>query len=157
MHTHEGDTLSAKPKVAKSKVSNQHQLAPTQNTGPSKQGNPQGQTRGGYKNNNNLGSRQGQNNDGYYSQNNFRDSAQSPVVEAHEAEVENHRTIIIQMIKAKILKGTVLKEEGVVIKIEARDVVTTHNKGSNKHIPKITSHLKAYTLIWLHHLCPHRI
>ena len=74
MHTHEGDTSSAKPKVAKSKVSNQHQLAPTQNTGPSKPGNPQGPTRGGYKNNNNPGSRQGQNNDGYYHQNNFRDS-----------------------------------------------------------------------------------
>ena len=42
MHTHEGDTLGAKPKVAKSKVTNQQQLAPTQNTGPSKQGNPQG-------------------------------------------------------------------------------------------------------------------
>ena len=74
MHTHEGDTQGAKPKVAKSKVTNQHQLAPTQNTGPSKQGNPQGQNRGGYKGNNNPGSRQGQNNDGYYHQNNFRDS-----------------------------------------------------------------------------------
>ena len=74
MHTHKGDTSSAKPKVAKSKVSNQHQLAPTQNTGPSKPGNPQGQTRGGYKYNNNPGSLQGQNNDGYYRQNNFRDS-----------------------------------------------------------------------------------
>ena len=40
MHTHEGDTPGAKPKVTKSKVTNQHQLAPTQNTGPSKQGNP---------------------------------------------------------------------------------------------------------------------
>ena len=74
MHTHEGDTPGAKPKVTKSKVTNQHQLAPTQNTGPSKQGNPQGQNRGGYKGNNNPGSRQGQNNDGYYHQNNFRDS-----------------------------------------------------------------------------------
>ena len=52
---------------------NQHLLAPTQNTGPSKPGNPQGQTGGGYKNSN-PGSRQGQNNDGYYHQNNFRDS-----------------------------------------------------------------------------------
>ena len=74
MHTHKGDTPGAKPKVAKLKVTNQHQLAPTQNTGPSKQGNPQGQNRGGYKSNNNPGSRQGQNNDGYYRQNNFRDS-----------------------------------------------------------------------------------
>ena len=74
MHTLEGDTPGAKPKVAKLKVTNQHQLAPTQNTGPSKQGNPQGQNRGGYKSNNNPGSRQGQNNDGYYCQNNFRDS-----------------------------------------------------------------------------------
>ena len=56
MHTHKDDTLSAKPKVAKSKVSNQHQLAPTQNTEHSKPGNPQGQTRGGYKNSNNPGS-----------------------------------------------------------------------------------------------------
>ena len=56
MHTHGGDTPSAKPEVAKSKVSNQHQLASTQNTGPSKPGNPQGQTRGGYINNNNPGS-----------------------------------------------------------------------------------------------------
>ena len=74
MHTNEGDTPGAKPKVAKSKVTNQHQVAPTQNTGPSKQGNPQGQNRGGYKSNNNPGSQQGQNNDGYYHQNNFRDS-----------------------------------------------------------------------------------
>ena len=74
MHTHKGDTPSAKPKVVKLKVTNQHQLVPAQNTGPSKQGNPHGQTRGGYKNNNNPGSRQGQNNDDYYHQNNFRDS-----------------------------------------------------------------------------------
>ena len=38
IHTHKGDTPSVKSKVAKSKVTNQHQLAPTQNTGPSKQG-----------------------------------------------------------------------------------------------------------------------
>ena len=82
---------------------------------------------------------------------------EGPVVEAHKAEVKNHGTIIIQMIEAKILKGTVPKEEGVVIKIEVGDVVITHNKGNNKHIPKITSHLKAHILIWLHHLCPHRI
>ena len=56
MHTHEGDTQGAKPKVAKSKVTNQHQIAPTQSTGPSKQGNPQGQNRRGYKSNNNPGS-----------------------------------------------------------------------------------------------------
>ena len=74
MHTHEGDTSGAKPKVTKLKVTNQHQLAPTQTTGPPKQGNPQGQNRGGYKGNNNPGSRQGQNSDGYYRQNNFRDS-----------------------------------------------------------------------------------
>ena len=74
MHNHEGDTSGAKPKVTKSKVTNQHQLAPTQHTGPSKQGNPQGQSRGTYKGNNNPGSHQGQNNEGYYQQNNFRDS-----------------------------------------------------------------------------------
>ena len=38
MHNHQGDTPNAQPKVAKSKLSYQHQLAPTQNTGPSKQG-----------------------------------------------------------------------------------------------------------------------
>ena len=70
-----------------------------------------------------------------------------PVVGAHETKVENHGTIIIQIIKAKILKGKTLKSEGVVIKIEAGDVVTTHNKCNNKHIPKITSHLKAHILI----------
>ena len=80
-----------------------------------------------------------------------------PVVEAHEAEVKNHGIIIIQMIEAKILKGKTLKEEGVVITIEAGDVVTTHNKGNNKHILKITSHLKAHIFIWLHHPCPHKI
>ena len=74
MHTHEGDTPSAKPKDVKLKVTNHHQLAPAQNTGPSKQGNQQGQNRGGYKGNNNPGSQQGQNNYGYYRQNNFRDS-----------------------------------------------------------------------------------
>ena len=82
---------------------------------------------------------------------------EGPVVEVHEAEVENHGTIIIQMIKAKILKGTILKEEGLVIKIGAGDMVTTHNKGNNKHILKITSHLKAHILIWLHHPCPRKI
>ena len=44
---------------------------------------------------------------------------EGPVVEVHKAEVKNHGTIIIQMIEAKILKGKTLKEEGVVIKIEA--------------------------------------
>ena len=157
MHTHEGDTPSAKPKVAKSKVSNQHQLAPTQNTRPSKPGNPQGGLGEVIK----------------------ITTIQDPnkvkimmvitvkiilgiapgrlVVQVHKAEVANHGSIIIQMIKAKILKGTALKEEGVVIKIEAGDMVTTHNKGNNKHIPKITSHLKAHILIWLHRLCPHKI
>ena len=82
---------------------------------------------------------------------------EGPVVGAHEAEVKNHGTIIIQMIEAKIPKGKTLKEEGVVIKIEAGDMVTTHNKGNNKHILKITSHLKAHILIWLHHPCPCKI
>ena len=54
------------------------------------------------------------------------------MVEAHEAEVKNHGTIIIQMIEAKILKGKTLKEEGVVIKIEAGDTVITHNKGQQQ-------------------------
>ena len=82
---------------------------------------------------------------------------EGPVVGAHEAKVKNHGTIIIQMIKAKILKGKTLKEEGVVIKKEAGDMVTTRNKGNNKHILRITSHLKAHILIWLHHPCPHKI
>ena len=34
-----------------------------------------------------------------------------PVVEVHEAEFENHGTIIIQMIKAKILKGKTLNKK----------------------------------------------
>ena len=80
-----------------------------------------------------------------------------PVVGEHEAKAENHGTIIIQMTKAKILQGKTLKEEGVVIKVEAGDVVTTHNKGNNKHILKITSHVKVHILIWLHHPCPHKI
>ena len=84
-------------------------------------------------------------------------ATEGPVVEAHEAEVENHETIIIQMIEAKILKGKTLKEEGVVIKIEAGDMVITQNKGNNKHILKITSHLKVHILIWLHCPCPHKI
>ena len=53
------------------------------------------------------------------------------------------------MIEAKTLKVKTHKEKGVVIKIEAGDVVTTHNRGNNKHIIKITSHLKAHTLTWL--------
>ena len=76
-----------------------------------------------------------------------------PVVGEDELEAENHGIIIIQMIKAKTLKGKTHKEEGVVIKVEAGDVVTTHNRGNNKHLIKITSHLKAHTLIWLHHPC----
>ena len=54
MHTHEGDTPGAKPKVTKSKVTNQHQLAPNKIQDPPN--NPQGQNRGGYKSNNNPGS-----------------------------------------------------------------------------------------------------
>ena len=80
-----------------------------------------------------------------------------PVVGEDKVEAENHRIIIIQMIKAKTLKGKTHKEEGVVIKVEAGDVVTTHNRGNNTHIIKITSHLKAHTLIWLHHSCPRKI
>ena len=80
-----------------------------------------------------------------------------PVVGEHDAKAKNHGTIIIQMIEDKILKGKTLKEEGVVIKVEAGDVVTTHNKGNNKHILKITSHLKVHILIWLHHPRPCKI
>ena len=80
-----------------------------------------------------------------------------PVVGEHKAEAENHGTIIIQMTEAKILQGKTLKEEGVVIKVEVGDVVTTHNKGNNKHILKITSHHKVHILIWLHRPCPHKI
>ena len=80
-----------------------------------------------------------------------------PVVGEHEVEAKNHGTIIIQMIEAKILKGKALKKEGVVIKVEAGDVVTTHNKGNNKHILKFTSHRKAHILIWHHHPCPRKI
>ena len=70
MHTHEGTATGSKPKPDKPKVSNQHQLAPTQNNDSHKQG----QNRGGYKGNN-PGLRQGQGNDGYYWENNFRDSS----------------------------------------------------------------------------------
>ena len=80
-----------------------------------------------------------------------------PVVGKDEVKAENHGIIIIQMIEAKTIKGKSYKEEGVVIKVEAGDVVTTHNRGKNKHIIKITSHLKAHTLIWLHHPCPRKI
>ena len=80
-----------------------------------------------------------------------------PVVGEDKVEAENHGIIIIQMIEAKTLKDKTHKEEGVVIKVEAGDVVTTHNRGNNKHIIKITSHLKAHTLIWLHRPCPHKI
>ena len=80
-----------------------------------------------------------------------------PVVGEHDAEFDNHGTIIIQIIEAKILKGKTLKEEGMVNKVEAGDVVITHNRGNNKHILKITSHLKAHILIWLHHPCPRKI
>ena len=80
-----------------------------------------------------------------------------PVVGEDEVEAENHGMIILQMIEAKTLKGKTRKEEGVVIKVEAGDVVTTHSRGSNKHTIKITSHLKAHTLIWLHRPCPRKI
>ena len=49
-----------------------------------------------------------------------------PVVGEDEVEAENHGIIIIQMIKAKTLKGKTCKEE-----VEAGDVVTTHNRGNN--------------------------
>ena len=84
-------------------------------------------------------------------------ASMGPVVGEDEVEAKSHGIIIIQMIKAKTLKGKTHKEEGVVIKIEAGDMVTTHNRCNNKHIIKITSHLKAHTLIWLHHPCPRKI
>ena len=74
MHTHEGTATGSKPKSDKPKVSNQHQLAPTQNNDSHKQGQQHSQNRGGYKGNN-PGPRQGQGNDGYYWENNFRDSS----------------------------------------------------------------------------------
>ena len=58
MHTHEGMATGSKPKPDKPKVSNQHQLASTQNNDSHKQGQQQTQNRGGYKGNN-PGSRQG--------------------------------------------------------------------------------------------------
>ena len=57
---------------------------------------------------------------------------EGPVVGEDEVEAENHGIIIIQMIEAKTLKGKTHKEEGVVIKVEVGDVVTTHNRGNNK-------------------------
>ena len=80
-----------------------------------------------------------------------------PVVGEDEVEAGNHGIIIRQMIEAKTLKGKHRKEEGVVIKVEAGDIVTTHNRGNNKHIIKITSNLKAHTLTWHQHPCPHTI
>ena len=74
MHTHEGTASGSKPKLDKPKVSNQYQLAPTQNNETQKQSSHQSQNRGGYKGNN-LDPRQGQGNDGYYCENNFRDSS----------------------------------------------------------------------------------
>ena len=55
-----------------------------------------------------------------------------PVVGEDEVEAENHGIIIIQMIEAKTLKGKTRKEEGVVIKVEAGDMVTTHNRGKQQ-------------------------
>ena len=75
MHTHEGTATGWKPKPDKPKVSNQHQLAQTQNNDSHKQGQQHSQNRGGYKVNN-TGPRQSQGNDGYYRENNFRDSSQ---------------------------------------------------------------------------------
>ena len=80
-----------------------------------------------------------------------------PVVGEDKVEAGNHGIIIIQVSKAKTLKGKTRKEEGVVIKVEEGAMVTTHNRCNNKHIIKITSHLKARTLIWHHHPCPHKI
>ena len=45
MHTHEGITTGSKPKTDKPKVSNQHQLAPTQNNDSHKQGQQHSQNR----------------------------------------------------------------------------------------------------------------
>ena len=57
-----------------------------------------------------------------------------PVVGEDEVKAENYGIIIIQMIEAKTRKGKTCKEEGVVTKVEAGDVVTTCNRGNNKHI-----------------------
>ena len=80
-----------------------------------------------------------------------------PVVGEDEVKAGNHGIIIIQVSEAKTLKGKTRREEGVVIKVEAEDMLTTHNRGNNKHITKITSRLKAHTLIWHHRPCPHKI
>ena len=74
MHTHEDTATGLKLKTEKPKVSNQHQLAPSQHNDGHKQSQQQSQNRGGYKGNN-SGPRQGQGNDGYYHKNNFRDSS----------------------------------------------------------------------------------
>ena len=157
MHTHKGDAPSAKPKVAKSKVSNQHQLAPTQMQDPPNQGIHRDRLGEVTK----ITTTQDPDKVKIMMAITVKIilgiAPEGPVVEVHEAEVKNHGTIIIQIIKAKILKGKTLKEEGVVIKIEAGDMVITHNKGNNKHILTITSHLKAHILIWLHHPCPRKI
>ena len=75
IHIHEGTATGSKLKTEKPKVSNQHQLAPTQHNDGHKQSHQQTQNRGGYKGNN-SGPRQGQANDGYYHENNFRNSSQ---------------------------------------------------------------------------------
>ena len=80
-----------------------------------------------------------------------------PVAGEDEVKAANLGLIIIQIIEAKTYKGKIHKEEGVTIKVEAMDVVTTHNRVSNKHIVKVTSHLRAHILIWLHPPCPHKI
>ena len=77
-----------------------------------------------------------------------------PVAGEGEVEATKLGLIIIQMIEAKTHKGKIHKEEGVAILVEAEDVVTTHNRVSNKHIIKVTSHLRAHIHIWLHPPAP---
>ena len=150
MHDHEGDTSGAKPKVTKSKVTNQHQLAPTQHAGPLNKVIHR--------------DRAGEVIKEIITQDPTKVKIMmditvkiilgivsvGPVVGEDEVDAVNIGIVIIQMIEAKTRKGKIHKEEGVEIKTEIEDTVITHNRVSNKHIIKVISHLRVHILIWLH-------
>ena len=145
MHTHE-EKPSVKPKKGPPKVSNQHQLAPTQNNSGTYRNNSSGQNQGQRRNDQkgfNKDNGSYQDTRGYFTENNFRKiaaEAVAGVVMEKEANLPG-RTIMI--IRDRAHKKVMTHKEVVVvevkiIKVEARAM----SKHSNNTIHGIIPNLK---------------
>ena len=144
MHTHEGTATGSKPKPDKTKVSNQHQLAPTQNNDSHKQGQQHNQNRGGYKGNKPARGKLRAMMD-ITGKIIFGIVLEGQVEEEVEVEVEDPGLTILIMVGNPQTKTLNVGEEVIKIGDGVMDII--HNKINHQHMNIIIIHLRGNTLI----------